>query len=60
MVLGLYCLGKHCCPGTVIEEEEEGGEEEEGEEEEEEEEEDYKLWPANKSDSTWQSLSNLA
>jgi len=28
--------------------------------EEEEEEEDYKLWPANKSDRSWQSLSNPA
>jgi len=27
---------------------------------EEEEEEDYKLWPANKSDRSWQSLSNPA
>ncbi len=27
---------------------------------EEDREEDYKLWPANKSDSSWQSLSNLA
>jgi len=26
----------------------------------EEEEEDYKLWPANKSDRSWQSLSNPA
>jgi len=26
----------------------------------EEEEEDYKLWPANKSDRSWQSLSNSA
>jgi len=27
---------------------------------EEEEEEDYKLWPANKSDRSWQSLTNPA